>query len=220
MPNKYFWSLALVGGIVLWACKKEKSREGEPPPATPPSTCGYAPYTNGSTYNYESVRGTSPDTTFFTVTVTGDSLINGQTYKKLASDTATTYDRCENGNYYQMVKGLSYQGFTADSVMSVYLKDNVAAGSSWSDTVTVREGPINQDVYLNYTITQKGINKRVFDLDYTEVIAVRLSASVKVLGQTISLGTLATNYYAKDIGLIQVDQEEDTTRLRSYNIEP
>ena len=51
------------------------------------------------------------------------------------------------------------------------------------------------------------------------MIVVRLSASVKVLGTTISLGTLATNYYAKDIGLIQVDREEDTTRLRSYNIQ-
>jgi hypothetical protein len=218
MRKNYFWPLALIGGLILWACKKEKSREGEPP-GTPPSTCGYAPYTNGSTYNYETVRGTSTDTTYFTVTVTGDSTINGLTYKKLASDTATTYDRCDNGVYTQMVKGLSYMGYTADSVTSVYLKDNVPAGSSWSDTVTVREGGVNLNVYLTYTIIQKGINKRVFDLDYTEVIAVRLSASAKVLGQTIPLGTMATNYYAKDIGLIQVDQAEDTTRLKSYNIQ-
>jgi hypothetical protein len=220
MPNKYFWSLALIGGVILWACKKEKSREGEPP-TTPPSTsnCGYSPYTNGSVYNFENVNANTSDTNFFTVTITGDSVINGQTYKKLSSDTATTYDRCENGSYRQLVKGISYQGFTADSVMTTYLKDNVPAGSTWSDTVEVKDGGIAQDVYLNYTITQKGINKRVYDLDYTEVIVVRLSASTKILGQTINLGTLATNYYARDIGLIQIDQAEDTTRLRSYNIQ-
>ncbi len=220
MPNKYFWSLALIGGVILWACKKEKSREGEPP-TTPPSTsnCGYAPYTNGSVYNFENVNANTSDTTFFTVTITGDSVINGETYKKLSTDTATTYDRCDNGNYRQLVKGISYQGFTADSVMTTYLKDNVPAGSTWSDTVEVKDGGIAQDVYLNYTITQKGINKRVYDLDYTEVIVVRLSASTKILGQTINLGTLATNYYAKDIGLVQIDQAEDTTRLRSYNIQ-
>lgn len=218
MLKKYFWPLALIGGLILWACKKEKSREGDPP-GTIPSTCGYAPYTSGSTYNFETYTVSTADTTFFTMNVTGDSTINGQSYKKLASDTATTYDRCDNGTYHQMVKGLSYMGFTVDSVMSIYLKDFVAAGSSWSDTVTVKEDGINQDVYLTYTVTQKGINKRVFDLDFTEVIAVRLSASVKVLGTTISLGTLATNYYAKDIGLIQVDRAEDTTRLRSYNIQ-
>jgi len=219
MRRNYFWPLALmIGGLILWACKKEVSREGEPP-GTIPSTCGYAPYTNGSTYNYETYRGETADTNFFTVTVTGDSTINGQSYKKLSSDTATTYDRCDNGTYHQMVKGLSYMGYSVDSVMSIYLKDFVPAGSSWSDTVTVKDGGVNVNVYLTYTITQKGINKRVFDLDYTEVIAVRLTAAAKVLGQTIPLGTLATNYYAKDIGLIEVDQEADTTRLRSYNIE-
>lgn len=218
MRKKYLWPLALIGGLILWACKKEKSREGEPP-GTPPSTCGYAPYTNGSTYNYETVSGETGDTTAFTVTVTGDSTINGQSYKKLSSDTATTYDRCDNGTYRQMVKGLSYMGYSVDSVMSIYLKDFVPAGSSWSDTVTVSESGVNVNVFLTYTVTQKGINKRVYDLDYTEVIAVRLSASAKVLGQTISLGTMATNYYAKDIGLIEVDQAEDTTRLRSYDIQ-
>src|SRR5690606_38199470 len=119
---------------ILGACKKEKSREGDPP-LPPASTCGYAPYTDGSVYNYENVNAQTLDTTRFTVTVTGDSLISGIAYKKLTSDTATTYNRCDDGSYYQMVKGISYEDYTADSVMSIYLKDNVALGSSWTDTV-------------------------------------------------------------------------------------
>ncbi|GAA0531677.1 hypothetical protein [Chitinophaga japonensis] len=218
MPYKYFWPLVITGSLVLGACKKEKSREGDAP-LPPVSTCGYAPYTDGSVYNYENVNAQTSDTTRFTVTVTGDSLISGISYKKLASDTATTYNRCDNGSYYQMVKGISFEGYTADSVMSIYLKDNVAIGSSWTDTVVVRDGADEQTVILTYSITQKGATKRVYDLDFTDVIAVKLDASVRILGTPVSLGTLVTNYYAEGVGLIQADQAQDTTRLRSYNIQ-
>ncbi len=217
MPQKYFWPLAVISGLILWAaCKKEVSREGEPPV----TTCSYAPYTTGSVYNFENVNNSTKDTTRFSVNITGDTIINGLVYKKLASDTATTYDHCDNGSYHQMVRGISYEGYTADSVMSIYLKDNVPAGSSWSDTVTVKNGADQETVYLTYTVMQKGIVKKVYDLDFTEVIGVRLSASVKVLGIPVSLGALATNYYAKGVGLIEIDQPTDTTRLRDYNIEP
>ncbi|HEU4552577.1 MAG TPA: hypothetical protein VFS25_07080 [Chitinophaga sp.] len=204
--------------LLLWACKKELSREGEVPPVV--STCSYAPYTAGSVFNYDHINSSNPlDTGFFTVTVTGDSTINGQTFRKLTSDTATTYDRCDgNGNYYQLVKGLSFEGYTADSIVSVYLKDNVNTGASWTDTVTVRKGSDAQTVILTYTVTQKGVQKSIYGLDFTNVIGVALSASVKFLGTTISLGTVATNYYAEGVGLIEIDQAEDTTRLRQYSI--
>lgn len=221
MAQKYFWLLAVSGGLLLWACKKEVSRESAAPPPVA-STCSYAPYTAGSTYDFVNTNSSNPlDSNFFTVTVTGDSTINGLTFRKLTSDTATTYDRCDGkGNYYQMVKGISFEGYSADSVVTLYLKDNVNAGASWNDTATVKKGTDEQKVMLTYTVTQKGVQKTVAGLDFTNVITVTLSASVKFLGTTIPLGVIATNYYAEGIGLIEIDQQDDTTRLLKYNIKP
>ena len=221
MAQKYFWLLAVSGGLFLWACKKEVSRESAAPPPVA-STCSYAPYTAGSTYDFVNTNSSNPlDSNFFTVTVTGDSTINGLTFRKLSSDTATTYDRCDgNGNYYQMVKGISFEGYSADSVVTLYLKDNVNAGASWNDTATVKKGTDEQKVMLTYTVTQKGGQKTVAGLDFTNVITVTLSASVKFLGTTIPLGIIATNYYAEGIGLIEIDQQDDTARLLKYNINP
>jgi len=220
MAQKHCWLLAVSGCLLLWACKKELSREGEEPPVV--STCSFAPYTTGSTFTYSQVNAASLlDTTYFTMTVTGDSVINGQNFRKLTTDTATTYDRCDGaGNYYQLVQGLSFEGYTADSIVSTYLKDNVSKGASWTDTVTVRNGSDEQTVILTYTVKQKGIQKTISGLDFTNVIGVALSASVKILGTTLSLGTVATNYYAEGVGLIEIDQAEDTTRLHDYNINP
>lgn len=210
MLPRYLLLSSIAGLLILWACKKEKSREGTPPP----STCSYAPYEDGAVYTFEKTR--DEDTSRFTMTVTGDTTFEGKKFKKLHTDTATTYDRCDNGNYIQIVKGITIDSYTADSIQSIYLKDGEGLGRSWTDTTTVRKGSEEQSVVLKYTIQQKGTSKTVLGKEYPDVIAVKLDAQVYVLGNYVSIGTLATNYYAKDVGLIEINQEKDTTRLVSY----
>jgi hypothetical protein len=212
MLHRYLLLSVIAGALLLWACKKEKSREGTPPP----STCSYAPYKDGAVYNFQQVK--DEDTSTFALTVTGDTTVGGKKFKKLHTDTATTYDRCENGTYYQLVRNVTIDDYTADSILSIYLKDAEMLGGTWSDTTKVRKGSEEQDVILKYTIHQKGISKTVLGKDYPDVIVVKVDALVRVLGNWVNFGALAITYYAKDVGMIEIDREKDTTRLVSYDI--
>ncbi|MFY0253094.1 hypothetical protein ACDQ55_03985 [Chitinophaga sp. 30R24] len=204
--------------ITQLSCSKEMSQEnnGSQPP---PGTCDYAPYTVGSTFSYININNTN-DTTHFTFTVSGDTTINGIVYKKMGNDSVFTCSNCASGEYTQIASILTFQGYEANDLQLTYLKDNVVAGTSWKDTITVNNGSVSSTGILEFTITATGMTKSVNGEDYTDVIAVRTDAYALVSDNTIPVGTLFTSYYGKGIGLIEMDKEEDTTRLVSYDLQP
>lgn len=201
--------------LAIFACKKETSQEG-----TPKETlCGYAPYYKGSAFYYTqtSING---DVTDYTLTATGDSMIDGKKYQVLETDLdgSVSFQRCDNGVYTQVATDVSLQGYEADLIISTYLKDNVRAGSSWEDTLSVDTPLGYAKLTLTYTVTEKNISKTVLVETFKNVIAVRMDAKATIMGFPVDLGTLATNYYAEGVGLIQVDTDSDTTRIFNYDI--
>jgi len=199
--------------LMLISCSKEMStEEGEVN-----SKCDYAPYTQGSTFTYLNVS-TGGDSTQYTLTVNGDTTINGNVYRKLGDSTAFMCSNCTDGVYTQIASILSFDGYTASDLRLTYLKDFLPAGSTWSDTITVSAGGISTRALLQYTIVQKGSNKVVNGHDYTDVIGIQIDASATTASATLPVGTVAVNYYARGIGLIESDQAQDTTRLVNFNI--
>lgn len=199
----------------LASCKKEKSRE-EP---VKTGTCDYAPYTTGSLFEYEQVAAGSPDTVEYTLEVKGDSTVDGKVYRVLEADGVAddvSLFRCGGGDYIQLADVSGLTGTPLGIVQSVYLKDNVGLGSSWNEKFPVDLPVIGSvDVTVTYTIMQRGTSKTVLGKVYKDVIGVRTEISVEPF---LPRTELSTNYYAKGVGLIELDTEEDTTRLISYTI--
>ncbi|RFS23344.1 hypothetical protein DVR12_10020 [Chitinophaga silvatica] len=216
MRNLYLFVLACVIASFISSCSKEKSQEGES--VISPTPCAYAPYTPGSTFNYENISNT--DTINYTLKVGGDTTINGKTYKTVGNDSVFICSGCKDGIYTQVANLLTFQGYQADDLELTYLKDNVSAGASWQDTITVSNGSISTTGVLEYTVTEKDVSKTVNGQEFEHVIAVRMDAFAVILNNPVPVGTISTSYYSKGVGLIEADQEQDTTRIVSYTIAP
>jgi hypothetical protein len=209
--------MAVISATIFASCSKEESAEGESVPI-PATACDYAPYTPGSTFNYMNVS--QGDTMNYTLTVGGDTTINGTTYKVVGNDSVFICSTCKDGVYTQVANLLTFQGYQANDLQLTYLKDNVAAGTTWQDTITVNNGTVSTTGILEYTITETNGSKTVNGKEYEDVIAVRMDAYALLLGNSVPVGTVSTSYYGKGVGLIEADQEQDTTRIVSYSLQP
>jgi hypothetical protein len=206
----------LTVSMLLISCSKEMSREGDLPPA---NTCDYSPYTTGSSFSYRNVNR-SKDTVNYTLTVSGDTTINGNVYKKVTNDSVFTCSNCKDGIYTQVASIPTFQGYKADDLQLTYLKDNVPVGTTWSDTISVSNGGVTSSGILQFTVTQKDITKTVNGQDYAQVIAVKMDAFALVLNNPVAVGTISTSYYGKGVGLIEADQLQDTTTITAYILKP
>ncbi|MET6999140.1 hypothetical protein [Chitinophaga defluvii] len=119
---------------------------------------------------------------------------------------------------YLLASNISFEGYNAGDIKTTFLKDNVAVGTSRADTISITISSVTQSAVLRYTITEKDAVKNVYGQEFKPVIGVKLDALVLLAGTPVPVGTISTNYYAKGAGLIQVDRETDTTRLKSYTI--
>lgn len=210
----YQFSIVVMVVTMLAACKKEKSQE-EP---VVQNTCDYAPYTTGSSFAYQQVAVSSPDTFHYTLQVMGDSTVNGEQFRVLEDDAGSGMSlfRCGGGTYVQVADIAAVSNVPSNVVRTVYLKDNVALGGGWQEQFPINL-PIVGDVQLvvDYTIMQKGTSKTVLGTVYKDVIGVRMEVSIPPY---LPPTELSTNYYAKGVGLIQLDTDTDTTRLQTYTI--
>lgn len=208
--------LALVFSILLFAaCKKEKSFE-EP---FKPNYCDYAPYSTGSVFTYEMTDVLSGDTMEYTLRVEGDTMYNNEPFRKLTDDLTGEYSlfRCGSGNYEQLLDVSAIPNAPPDPIKTLYLKDGLRPGESWEEQIPVTLPVIGDvNITLTYTIIQKGTSKTVLAETFSDVIGVRMEVSAPPV---LPPETLSVSYYAKGVGLIQVDRFEDTTRLKSYTIQ-
>lgn len=198
--------------VALSACTKEKSKESPNKGAT----CDYAPYFTGASFSYNTVNETE-DTLRYTLLVKGDTLIGGQPWRVLEDEGTgeKSLFRCGGGEYETMADLSEIPGAPTDPLKTVYLRENLAPGGTWTETVAV-DIPIlgKVNVTLTHTIMQKGAPKTTkLGQTFEDVVGVRTDAS---LPPVYPPQTIYTNYYAKGVGLIQLETETDTTYITSY----
>lgn len=200
--------------LLLAACKKEKSLE-EP---LVQNTCDYAPYSTGSVFEYEQTYAATPDTDAFSLQVKGDSMVNNELYRLLEEDGggATSLFRCGGGSYIQLADVSELTNTASEPVQTIYLKDNVPLGQGWEDQFIINLPIVGKvELTANYTVIQRGTSKTVLGKVYKDVIGVRMEVSVPPYLPPTEFNT---GYYAKGVGLIEMNNDTDTIRLKSYTI--
>ena len=188
--------------LIVSSCKKSESTNT--PPAQQDTT--YLTTSAGSTWNYHETdaSGTTPIDEDYTLTSTSrDTSINGKSYHIFSSsDGSTQYFNVTGHDYYQFD---SLPATLGTSVFErLYLKDNVAAATTWSQdiNVTLSGVPFPIPIIITYNILEKGISRTVNGTTYTDVIHVATSISSTFIPST-ALVTNINGYYAKKYGLIE-----------------
>ncbi len=194
-------SLLLVTVLFLISCKKNG---GDPaPPPAPADT--YINTAAGSSWNYHSVdnSGVTPASDYTITSTSRDTSINGKTYH--------VYDNSDGGNQYLNISGHDYYEFDslptnlgAGAIERLYLKDNIAATTSWSQNVSVSipGSPISIPFTIANTVTEKGISRTVNSTTYSDVIHISTTIGSSLIPST-ALVTTIDSYYALKYGLIE-----------------
>ncbi len=167
---------------------------------------GYQPTTKGSTWTYHQVYTPGP-TMDETMTMTGDhTTINGKTYyaatDKTDSLSGTTYFYHGNDSY--SIRS-TIIGF-GNTVEYLYLKDNIAAGQTWT-------APVTDDGKLAGFPAQ--IIGKVLNSDTTMTLSGNTFKNVshsQLLLQYNITGAFETYqvidfYVAKNVGIIEIDTD-------------
>lgn len=185
--------------ILLFAisCKKKDN------PVTPAQD-NYLATSSGSTRNYHQVDSSSatPVNTNYTLTSTSkDSTVNGKAYHVFTNSTGNNQYLTVSGNDYYQLDSLP-AGFGTGVFERLYLKDNAAVGTSWTQSLTVTLQGVPVPVTLTYNIAEKGITRIVNAKSYSDVIHVTTTISSSLI-PSASLVTNINSYYAKKYGLIE-----------------
>lgn len=197
MQKIYFVVLAVL--LASTSCKKSSTTD------TPADADKYMSITAGSSWQYRTVNNTTSATTNYSLTSTNrDSSINGKNYHVFTNSNGG------NSEYY-LVSGNDYYTFRSlgvavgnTSFENLYLKDNSAAGASWSQSIslTVPGVPIPVPITLTYTIVDKGSSRTVNGISYSDVIHVKTSITSSLI-PAANLTTDIHNYYARKVGMIE-----------------
>ena len=195
------------------SCKKSSS------PAAAPLV--YMSLTAGNTWNYQSTNNLTAAVTANTVSSTSrDTAISSKTFHVFtnSSGAANDYYNITGNDYYTFknVVGVGNGSFT-----TIYLKDNAAAGTNWSQTenVAVFSGvPTTIPITVTYTIAEKGITRVVNSKTYTDVIHI----TTVINSASLPAGSLITDiqsYYAPNYGLIENKNKITTTLITGSNVD-
>ena len=193
--------LLILGFAVLLFSSCEKNDDNTPPTET--ST--YINTNAGSSWTYHETNssGITPVNTDYTlVSSSMDTSINGKIYH--------VFNYSYGGSQYLNISGHEY--FQFDSIPGglnqvfdrLYLKDNVAAGTSWKQdlSVTIPGSPLPVPVTITNTISEKGISREVNGTTYSNVIHVSTSITSSLIPAS-ALTSSIDSYYAEKYGLIE-----------------
>jgi hypothetical protein len=182
------------------SCKKTT----EPTP-TPQSNL-YLSTSAGSTWTYHQIDSSlaTPANLNYTVTSTSkDTAINGKSYH--------IFTKSFGGNQYLNVTSHDYYQFDslpagcgAGVFERLYLKDDAAAGASWTQnqTVNISGVPFPIPVTLTFNIAEKGITMVVNNVTYNNVIHVAATITSSLIPSS-GLSSSINSYYAEKYGLIK-----------------
>lgn len=196
MKKIYFALLAL--SALANGCKKSSS-------GVVVEAAKYMSLTAASSWQYRTVNNITSSITNYSLTSTNrDSSINGKSYHVFINSTAgnSEYYLISGNDYYTFrTLGLALGNATFESL---YLKDNLSVGQTWSQTLslTVPGVPIAVPITVTYTIMNTGINRTVNAIAYTDVIHVKTAITSSLVPPT-GLVTDINNYYARKYGMIE-----------------
>ena len=175
---------------------------------TPPVTAEkYMSVSAGSTWNYELTDKVLVTTDPFTISSgSKDSTINGRLYHVFtnSSGSSNEYYHIAANDYFNY-RSLP-QSLGGSSVENIYLKDNAAAGTSWTQLYAVTVSGFPSNVSVTHTITAKGLTKVVNNITYKDVIHVTTTISATISGIPLPANALTTDiqaFYAPRVGMIQ-----------------
>ena len=191
----------------------------------------YFPRTTNSNWSYK--FDNDPMDTLFQNVISQTQSALGNTYNVFMYNDGSGVDtlgyfRKASGDYYQYMDVGSFFGL--DNEMwgeYIFLKDDVAAGTSWTsgvftntytDTTTTPHTTVPITVRFKETIQQKDVTVTVQGktYQYTIVVLEEYEASSNG-GTTWSLLPFnSTNYYARNVGLIKLDFVDSSGSGTSY----
>jgi hypothetical protein len=210
MKNAFLFVFAL--SFVSISCKKDST----PPTVTPVDK--YMTFTTGSTWNFEKVSNPSsatPVTTNYTITSSSrDTTINSKPYQVFTNSNGGPGEYYYNsGNDYYTYRTLP-SDFGNEYVEIIYLKDNAAVGTEWSQTYPITYSGVAIALTLNNKIEERGITKNVNGKDYTDVI--RVSTNITATAPIpFTLTDEINYYYAPKYGSIKEENKIDVSVLGS-----
>jgi hypothetical protein len=228
MKQVHFYSLLLV--ILFSACKKSTTEEPAPAPVGfqwPAGTSDYAPYTNGSTFTFETSTGTPAVIDSFTYTVAKDTPINGLTFRKLVSNkpalASTYYANYNAGVNTEITYNFNFQGFTIPQLTQTVLKETVAVNGTWTEplTLNIPGVPIPVTVTFTHTMLQKDITKNILAKDYPNTFEVKQVISIDpALAALAGIPASVTinNFYSKAVGRVQREATNGTVKIKRFNV--
>lgn len=205
--------------------------EKDDPAPDPTPTASYMNVKAGSIWNYEEINNVPPASTItYTLTSTNrDSSINGNSFHVYTNSRT-------NASEYYGISGNDYSTYQSlpaalggTKIINLYLKSSATVGFSWQQKYNISFGGFPFEVTLINTIEERGINKTVNGIAYTEVIHVKTTLSVGGVPSS-SLVTDIHSYYAPNYGLIEnrskidlnyvgiVSNTDVTTRLKTSNL--
>ena len=182
------------------SCKKTGST-----PAPPSQPDNYYNTAAGSSWNYHAVdnSGSTPAMDYTVTSTSRDSSINGKSYH--------VFNNSAGGNQYLNLSGNDYYQFDslpagvgAGAIERLYLKDNAAAGNSWSQNLSIMIPgfPLQIPFTITNNIMEKDVTRTVSGTSYANVIHISTTISSSVV-PAASLVTNINSYYAPRYGLIE-----------------
>ena len=118
-----YYLLLFTFSVVLLGCKKEYSDEDGAQSALKCVNCSYLPLCDSSQFVYVNATATGTDTTRNTVSILGDTVVNGKKFTRVSSiaafDQGLLYN-CDNQEYKVLVS-LAALGVNTDSLKKALL---------------------------------------------------------------------------------------------------
>lgn len=194
---KNFPFVLLVLFFIGISCKKDST--------APEQSEKYMDLAPGNTWTYETQNNiTSTTSTNIVTSTTRDSVIIGKIYHVFTNSNggANDYYNITGNDYYTFRNlGLTTGNLT---VVSLYLKDNAAVGTSWGQTENIPVSGFQSPVPVTFTnsILEKGVNRVVNGKTYNNVIHTSTTISISGLPPG-SITTDIQAYYAPKVGLIE-----------------
>jgi hypothetical protein len=170
-------------------------------PSTPdpgPASSTYQPTTTGSEWNYTTTGTTAsgPVNTSYKLTATSkDSVSNGKTFRVFTNTAGANEYYVKVGNEYSRISSLAS---LTNAVELLYLKDNLNAGASWSETknVTISGTPVSVNVI--YTVVGSKFDTSFNGNSFKECIRIKVNPDIGYTFQENNISYL----FAKNVGMI------------------
>lgn len=189
--------------LAFVACKKEDVGQNSITPKNNTGKTGisstvhdsYYPFDNGNTYTYvDSLPGEVAAITKFTITLSGDTTLDGKVFSKTSTGGSSTfYNNSADG----VTSHVAFKG--KDKVTTTVLKANEPVAAVWKDDFSYEGNPATYE----WKTVSKGMIKIVNEITYSNVIQVHLLGYANVPGQGKVLFADSDYYYAPNVGLIE-----------------